>query len=195
MLGPRSLSGRCPRRAVKSRSVKRHLFNLLAAISLLICAVTLVFWVRSSRHFDYAAINTTSRIFVCTTFPGGVKLSYWPEPVPGRRDIKFRSYMYNVPDASGQWISPPPVSWAKLGFDVKSIPSTPSGLELDVPFWLLTVLFLSPPLTSAFNFARRRCRQGLGQCVHCGYDLRASKDRCPECGTAIPAGANSAEHT
>ena len=54
-----------------------------------------------------------------------------------------------------------------------------------VPYWLLTLLTAWPAARSSARFvtARRTAyRHELGLCHACGYDMRASPDRCPECG-------------
>ncbi len=55
-----------------------------------------------------------------------------------------------------------------------------------VPHWIPILILSSLFGIFYLPLRRRRKRKKLGLCVKCGYDLRASKDRCPECGTKFP---------
>ena len=53
-----------------------------------------------------------------------------------------------------------------------------------LPYWLPTALFICLAVPSAKWLSRRWLsrRHAAGYCRVCGYDLRATPDRCPECG-------------
>jgi hypothetical protein len=54
-----------------------------------------------------------------------------------------------------------------------------------VPFWLIALLFATYPMILAVRKANASRRSVYGLCHSCGYDLRATPERCPECG-AVP---------
>jgi hypothetical protein len=57
---------------------------------------------------------------------------------------------------------------------------------LVIPCWLVCVA-TGWPMWFVIRDIRRRFRRPPGFCSHCGYDLRATPDRCPECGTTRAA--------
>lgn len=67
-----------------------------------------------------------------------------------------------------------------------------SGTELQqrliIPDWFPPIVLLQLPALSISRWAAKASRRVLGRCVACGYDLRASPGRCPECGH-IPVGS------
>ena len=103
-------------------------------------------------------------------------------------------------------------SWRRLGLGAWRQTHPPQDLSDDsaysakgiaAPCWFLVAIALLAPVAAlavrlVARFTRRRGqrRQSTGLCRHCGYDLRATPDRCPECGTpgnlAEPIGKGAA---
>ncbi len=76
------------------------------------------------------------------------------------------------------------VTWAVSTLFRKVVEAI-DGVEdttIEIPYWLLLTLAAIP---TAILWHRDRRTVKPGYCGVCGYDLRASKKKCPECGTPI----------
>jgi hypothetical protein len=85
------------------------------------------------------------------------------------------------------WRKLPHQGGGVLGFQVMASFSDARNCHLvfGVPFWFAAALGVTGIIYSLRRL--RGNRYGAGHCQTCGYDLRASTERCPECGTPVMA--------
>jgi hypothetical protein len=182
--------------------MRRRLFHFCAAVSLILLLLAPVMWLRSlrnveyiqwtdARHFPGIASSGGRVIWSYQFFPNGVggntlgwtigswEGAYWK--APDRNDLNTwadsRNYLLGFewsPNAG----RPPRNSKFPL------LLSHPTTFVIGVPYWFVC-LALSLILFQWFRVQSRRKRLAKNRCLNCGYDLRASPERCPECGNAI----------
>ena len=69
-----------------------------------------------------------------------------------------------------------------------------AACRLSLPMWLLILMFAVPAVAAVSNRIKWRRPVEPGFCGACGYDLRATPDRCPECGKVVERLSNFKPH-
>ena len=137
---------------------------------------------------EYAVESTSGELFLQKEWEGAKPV--WPTFHTGR--IRFFRYdrhddggIFWYTREHGHWCGPFGFSYSYLGDFNEYI----SDAEVILPHWSLAIVFGILP--AIWTVRRMRARPAAGKCHRCGYDLRASRDRCPECGTPVSQKASA----
>ena len=184
----------------------KRLFTILSALSLLLFVAVVVLWVRShwvhdrvfvlresgtwdtwsglghlqiAKVYDTPAATGTAWLTASTTTPvqgdfGAWKIvwgfgptEFWPIPTAGLQRGSHQRFTRRLPRH-------PLIQEHDRPFRYSAVV---------LPYWVLGAMLVTAPLTWAtLRISRRRRKRSL--CPACGHDLRATPDRCPECGTS-----------
>ena len=165
------------------KRVLRHLFTFSAGLSLLLCVYVCMHWVESWM-LSSRAWGGVGRLHVRVEHYRGL--------------VEFGVYRNKSDGKSGPprqplrtprvWdLGPLVVEWGHTSNPMSAgIWRGADFVRVQSAHWLLAApLAVAPGVWLLRRRLARRRRAGC--CLACGYDMRASPGRCPECGTPAPA--------
>jgi 4-amino-4-deoxy-L-arabinose transferase-like glycosyltransferase len=188
----------------------RILRRIVIALSLFACVATAALWLRSYWGTDYLSRQTPVPSANSGVISHHESQIGWTNGTVRCSDGDYSLYMHlTEPIASLMTAQTTRWSWGRLGIghvdwetpQARSLANRlgfftyPSGYVTSfsdsskrvwtMPAWLPVIAFAIAPLLALWRFIRKRRRHLRGHCPNCNYDLRATPERCPECG-AVP---------
>ncbi len=171
----------------------RRILAAFSIVSLLLCFATTALWVRSYWVSDYLLWRSHGWASRYIAAHRGSLDMMRAQSVPDEFQLG------HVPIArahSPHWSAVSP-QFSALGFACYADPDIHHGVidhlgqrpipltEAIVPIWPFVLLMMVLPGVWLRRICSHRRRVRLGLCLTCGYDLRATPERCPECGTVV----------
>jgi len=170
--------------------VRRRVFNVLAVVSLLLCAMTASFGVVANLHPNAFRIIGEWRVgsggdaLVIGKFHRELAQS------PGASDPTFANWLQGFGHRSWRFWCLTVIRRSPLYGPGQSplVAGSVVGYFSGVNISRWRFVLVTAMLPAAWMILRVRAwrvehaRLRIGCCPKCGYDLRATPDRCPECG-------------
>ena len=176
-----------PERPLYNRSVRRRWFTILSGLSLLLCAAAAGLWVRGHRKYDHFGSSSPDRAVFVESEGGEVRFEYL-RATPRRGYVAQYGVAHVTRAAEGRLRDGTTMPGSVVHFDrwgfwlVTGERWGDDHIALFVPAWFLAFGFMVLPAYWLVEWWRGAGLVGDGVCVSCGYDLRATPERCPECG-------------
>jgi hypothetical protein len=173
--------------------------KVLAWISLGLCVVAVLLWIRSYWHWDtFLHASARGTYVYVDSHQGGMSFATKSDCPVYQRSLwsstsKLRTNpLFNAPETI---VQPDGTRWTRFYIYVNgetfrswssNDPSVffPSQLDVEfgVPHWIVALIFAIAPCVAAFFILRQWRRKRLGLCLNCGAEVHAIVERCPECG-------------
>lgn len=175
------------------RRLARLILTILAAISLLLCVAVCALWINTHwvTHDVVWYATTVSPNYIRVESEQTQLRVVWVfrDPHPNLSKWTYETWSPRESTAPNDWRidSSDDVVFRVLGASllVRHGADFPFRGVL-MPYWMMALgLALLPAVRIAglWRCRRSRARRRRGLCQRCGYDLRGSPERCPECGT------------
>lgn len=154
---------------------------MMCLVFALICSFL---WVRSLFRLDDISYSTSRHIDNFSSHRGRIfiELAFAAKRLREDSPPRYRNggLAWDVaPGAAVLAVEPKSDGWKLAGFDLLILRRE---VALIIPWWAPIAIAGIAPLRWLILASRTRGRVACGRCVLCGYDLRASRGQCPECG-------------
>ncbi len=194
----KSLIGKYAMLARPRKAARAVAYVMLCAVWMLLSGVLVWAWAVNERATPCAYVSVGRFAAFAMYQPGWVQFNVREDRVteePGRKRRALRAGAYTgaAPSLEQSFLFHPtmyrggqvgPIRYGRWNprepaFQLYSV-LVPAWMVWVVEFGVGAAVIGMPMMRSV----RRRHRALGGRCINCGYDLRATPERCPECGTA-----------
>lgn len=183
--------------------MRRTLTAIAVCLSAVLLGITLADWLHSIDNSETYILSRTPTLYAIDNVRG--EISFWRGELLPHAQLPAGWYHehYEAPHytTAKQFtvVNPAGEELWLLGFAITNQRRFPSTVRtvmhaditnvagFVIPLWFPTAVLTILMLAGTRQLLRQAARVSRGLCQSCGYDLRASRHRCPECGTAIPA--------